>query len=225
MKAIRKDNVTPKQWAARMERQRKRRSNPVIWAKELAAERARWNDDRREKHRLAARKFRASPAGKIAKARSLARIAADPVRAAAKRKYMREYRQKWYRRNRERILAKLRAKTAANPKPPRPKTFDPLAYQRAYRVANKEHIRELTNAWRKRNRDHVLEVGRRKAAEYAKRHPERVEAARKRYVAKAGDAYVSHWLFGCKVKECPKELIELGRAKIALSRELRNQTK
>ena len=45
------------------------------------------------------------------------------------------------------------------------------------------------------------------------------------YVAKAGDAYVSHWLYGAKVAEVPKDLIELGRAKIALSRELRSKTK
>lgn len=223
MNPVRKSTVSPEKWAARMARQRKRRANPKVRAAELAAERERWAKDERRRlmHRLAARKFRKTPAGIAAKARTLARIKADPKRLEAKRAYMRTYSRKWYRKNRDKILAKLRAKTAANPKPPRPKTFDPLAYQRAYRAANRDHLRQLAAAWRQKNTERYLEKGRRNAAKYARRHPDRVEAARKRYVEKAGDAYISHWMFGVSAKECPKDLIELGRAKIFLSRELK----
>lgn len=211
-----------------MERQRQRRANPDIRARELAAERERWTADerRRARKRETGREWNKTAKGRAQAARTRARCKADPKRLAQKRASQRA----WYHKNKERICAKNREKYVPIPRTNEPwnkgmSTHDPLAYQRAYRAANREHINRMIGAWRDRNRDHVRAVGRRKAAEYAKRHPERVEEARKRYVAKAGDAYVSHWLFGLGVKECPKDLIELGRAKITLSRELRNRTK
>lgn len=94
-----KQLLTPEAWEQRMERQRQRRANPDIRAKELAAERERWKRDpkRVERKKIVARTWRKTPAGqRYQKARNAKR---DKARLT-------ELQREWYVRNREKIIAK-----------------------------------------------------------------------------------------------------------------------
>lgn len=94
-----KQLLTPEAWEQRMERQRQRRANPAIRAKELAAERERWKRDpkRVERKKIVARTWRKTPSGqRYQKARNAKR---DKARLS-------ELQREWYERNREKIIAK-----------------------------------------------------------------------------------------------------------------------
>jgi len=96
---ILKSALTPEAWERRMERQRQRRADPDIRAKELAAERDRWKRDpkRGERKKIVARTWRKTPAGQqYQKARNAKR---DKARLT-------EIQREWYVRHREKIIAK-----------------------------------------------------------------------------------------------------------------------
>ena len=129
----------------------------------------------------------------------------------ANREKIREYREAYYKANREKLRESGKAYREAN----REKH---LEQQKAYREANREKLRESGKAYKEANREKIREY----MEAYGEANREKLRESCRRNRRDLKDSYVAA-LFQLPVKAVPKEIIELKRVQLQITREIRKQ--
>jgi hypothetical protein len=131
----------------------------------------------------------------------------------------------WYYANREKVCAKARAKY--KPKPRKKSKYGCFAntkeYYRAYRAANREKYNAAIRKHYYKNLEASRAYGCKMAKNWRDNNPEEVKKRNEEQRSKLSDSYVARCIMGIPTRQCPRDVIELVREHVKLSRELRNK--